>query len=180
MKRIRRPSPALIVSCLALLVALSGTGIAAVNALPRNSVGSLQLKANSVSSPKVKNGSLLKADFKEGQIPAGAAGPAGPAGTPGVVGDLTLHMGSVDVPGDTFPGNGTFANRSVTVTCASDERGITGGTNWAGEGDTTALHTVLSTPIYDAATKKITGWRARGGNDTSTTKTFQVVILCTK
>ena len=52
----RRPSPALIVACIALLVALSGTGIAAVNALPRNSVGNAQLRNNSVTSLKVRNG----------------------------------------------------------------------------------------------------------------------------
>ena len=36
---LRRPSPAMIVACLALLVALGGTGIAAVTQLARNSVG---------------------------------------------------------------------------------------------------------------------------------------------
>ena len=35
----QRPSPAMVVACLALLVALSGTGIAAVSALAPNSVG---------------------------------------------------------------------------------------------------------------------------------------------
>ena len=86
----RRPSPAMVVACIALLVALSGTGIAAVAALPNNSVGTAQLKGNSVTNgklaanavtgPKVKNGSLQKADFAAGQLPAGKTGPAGPAG----------------------------------------------------------------------------------------------------
>jgi hypothetical protein len=82
-----RPSPALVIACLALLVALAGTSVAAVQAvIPRNSVGALQLKANSVNSSKVLNHSLLRSDFRPGQIPAGARGPAGPAGAAGPAG----------------------------------------------------------------------------------------------
>jgi hypothetical protein len=49
----------------------------------------MQIKADAVSSSKVKNGSLLSADFKRGQAPKGergAAGPAGPAGERGAAG----------------------------------------------------------------------------------------------
>jgi hypothetical protein len=84
--RIRRPSPALLIACIALAVALSGTGYA-VTALPRNSVGTAQLKANAVNSQKVKNGSLLKGDFKAGQLPAGAQGQPGATGPQGPKGD---------------------------------------------------------------------------------------------
>jgi len=77
----RRPSPALAVAAVALFVALGGTSIAAVTAaLPRNSVGTIQLKQNAVTSAKVRNGSLLRADFRRGQIPAGPRGAQGPAG----------------------------------------------------------------------------------------------------
>jgi hypothetical protein len=82
----RRPSPALVISCIALLFALAGTSIAAVNALPRNSVGSLQLKNSAVTSVKVKDRSLLRKDFAAGQIPAGPAGPAGVPGPAGAAG----------------------------------------------------------------------------------------------
>ena len=77
----------MIVACLALLVALSGTGVAAVSALvPRNSVGTTELKNNAVTGLKVKDGSLAVKDFKAGQIPAGPAGPAGAAGATGAAG----------------------------------------------------------------------------------------------
>jgi hypothetical protein len=62
-----RPSPSMVIACFALLVVLGGTGYAAVQALPRNSVTSVQ----------VKDRSLLARDFKAGQIPRGPAGPAG-------------------------------------------------------------------------------------------------------
>jgi hypothetical protein len=83
---VKRPSPATVLSAAALFVALGGTSIAAVTALPRNSVGTAQLKRNAVTSAKVKNGSLLRVDFAKDQIPAGPAGPTGPAGPPGPAG----------------------------------------------------------------------------------------------
>jgi hypothetical protein len=83
--RIFRPSPAMVVAMVALLVAAAGTGYAATS-LPRNSVGPAQLQSNAVTSPKVKNHSLLKIDFANGQIPAGPRGPRGFPGAPGVSG----------------------------------------------------------------------------------------------
>jgi len=71
------------IAALALLVALAGTGVAAVSALPRSSVGTAQLKNNAVISSKVRNHSLLRADFKPGQIPAGPAGLPDPQDRPG-------------------------------------------------------------------------------------------------
>src|SRR6266540_782128 len=65
------PSPAMGVACLALLLVLGGTSYAAIQALPRNSVTTVQ----------VKDRSLLARDFRAGQIPRGPAGPQGPAGT---------------------------------------------------------------------------------------------------
>jgi hypothetical protein len=57
--------------------------------LPSNSVGSTQIKKSAVTSLKVKNGSLIAADFKAGQLPAGpqgAKGDKGDAGAPGAQG----------------------------------------------------------------------------------------------
>ena len=47
-----RPSPAMVIACIALGVALGGTSVAAIQALPKNSVGTKQLKKNAVTSPK--------------------------------------------------------------------------------------------------------------------------------
>jgi hypothetical protein len=87
MRRIlrHRPSPALVVACLALTVALGGTSYAAVT-LPRSSVGTAQLKRNAVTSVKVKNRSLLAIDFKRGQLPRGARGATGATGATGTTG----------------------------------------------------------------------------------------------
>jgi hypothetical protein len=65
MRRLRRlrPSPALAVATIALLVALGGTSAAAVGLVPRNSVGSSQ----------VIDGSLKSRDFAAGVLPAPTA-----------------------------------------------------------------------------------------------------------
>ena len=71
--RLRRPSLAMVVALLALFVALGGGAYAALK-LPKNSVGSKQIKANAVNSSKVKDGSLLAGDFKASQLPKGDKG----------------------------------------------------------------------------------------------------------
>jgi hypothetical protein len=89
MKRLRRvrPTPAMVVAALALLVALGGTSVAAVSiVIPRASIGALQLKPNSVNSSKVQNFSLRRADFLPGVIPVARRGATGPAGPPGPAG----------------------------------------------------------------------------------------------
>ena len=78
-----RPTPAGVIACLALAIALGGSAVAATTMLvPRNSVGTAQ----------VINGSLLKKDFKRGQLPRGPQGPQGPAGPrPKVTCKLVKH-----------------------------------------------------------------------------------------
>jgi hypothetical protein len=62
-----RPSPAMVVACLALGIALGGTSYAAIK-LPRNSIGTKQLKKNAVTSPKVRNNALTGADVLESSL----------------------------------------------------------------------------------------------------------------
>jgi hypothetical protein len=80
-----RPSPAIVIASIALLVALAGTGYAA-SSLPANSVGNKQLQANAVTSSKVRDHSLLRVDFAANQVPRGSVGPPGPPGSPGGAG----------------------------------------------------------------------------------------------
>lgn len=95
-----RNHASIITSITALLIAVFGStpiGEAAWNqVVPRNSVGTIQIKRNAVKarqlapnavrSAHVLNGSLLTADFKEGQIPQGPKGDKGDRGATGPVG----------------------------------------------------------------------------------------------
>jgi hypothetical protein len=118
-----------IVATLALFIALGGVSWAAV-ALPKNSVGSRQ----------VRNGSLLAGDFKAGQLPrgdtgapgakgdigpvgaTGETGPPGPQGKSGVAGvtDFIVRRSSAPIQGS--GGRALFQ-----VQCAPGERAVGGG-----------------------------------------------------
>jgi hypothetical protein len=95
--KLRTPSPAMIVACLALLLALTGTAVASTlitgASIKDNTVSSLDVtngtlksvdvKDNSLGSVDVQNGSLRAIDFAPGQLSSGPAGPPGPPGAPG-------------------------------------------------------------------------------------------------
>jgi hypothetical protein len=66
-RKVSPPSPAMVVACVALAVALGGTTYAAT-ALPRNSVGTPQIKKDAVTSPKVKHNAITGADVKESTL----------------------------------------------------------------------------------------------------------------
>ena len=95
--RPRRPSAAMVVAFLALCVALSGTAVgeSAVTSaqklitgkqIKNRSVTGVDIKSNSVTSGAIKNQSLLRADFKLGELPIGPAGAKGDKGDPGANG----------------------------------------------------------------------------------------------
>jgi hypothetical protein len=90
--RLSRPSPALIVAIIALIISMGGTGYAAFT-LPGDSVGTKQLQNGAVTAAKVKRHSLTGAQInlkKLGTVPtarnagralkAGTAAPVGKAG----------------------------------------------------------------------------------------------------
>ena len=65
--RVRAPSPALVVSLVALIVALGGTSYAAFT-LPKNSVGTKQLKNGAVTTQTLQNGAVTTAKIKNGAV----------------------------------------------------------------------------------------------------------------
>jgi hypothetical protein len=191
----RRPSPAMVVACIALLVALGGTSVAAVSQLGRNSVGPRQLqfgavtnpkiRNNAVTSAKVRNRSLLRADFAAGQLPAGPtgpqgpagpAGPAGAAGPPGVIGAITVRTNSGSVV-DATEGDGIFNTARVTQNCSGNERAISAGTSWGDDGNDLALVTQELEPALNPQNQVI-GFVAVGGNDTGESSNFTLHVFC--
>jgi hypothetical protein len=77
---LRRPTPALIVSTISLIIALGGTSYAAF-ALPKNSVGTKQLKNGSVTSRKIKRGAVGKTQLNLAGVVVPAAVNASHAST---------------------------------------------------------------------------------------------------
>src|SRR5215217_5950208 len=136
MLRLHRPSPALVVACIALIVALSGTSYAAI-ALPRGSVGTIQLKNGAVTSLKVKDGTMTLVDVAPAERAklkgdAGAQGAKGDKGAPGEKGD----KGAAGAKGDPGvskyslvekTGSTTSKFLAVQVNCPSGTQPLGGG-----------------------------------------------------
>jgi hypothetical protein len=134
-RQLGAPSPAMIVALIALFIAL-GSGAYAATTLPRESVGTQQLKNGAVTASKLHNGAftaakiafgtLLAKDFKPGQLPSGATGPAGAAGAQGVKGDAGAQ-------GATGP-QGVASQQGATGTQGpTGASGATGATGSSGE-----------------------------------------------
>jgi hypothetical protein len=185
----------MVVACLALLVALGGTGMAAATQVARNSVGTPQLKDSAVSNPKIKNNainsakvaarSLLRSDFAPGQLPAGPTGPQGPAGPtgaagaagpPGVIGAITVRTSSKIVDGGTAE-NGAYNSERVTAMCQGNERAISGGTSWSDDAAGRELMTGELEPQLNAQ-NQVVGFLGVGLNDSGNNSTFTVHALC--
>jgi hypothetical protein len=86
--RCRRVRYADVMSTVAVFLALGGTSYA----VARNSVDTKHLKRDAVTSVKVRDGSLMPADFAGtlatgNRGPRGSEGPAGPQGGPGPAGE---------------------------------------------------------------------------------------------
>jgi hypothetical protein len=182
MFNLRRPSPAFGLAAVALFVALGGTGIAAVAAVPNNSVGTSQLRNDSVTRAKIahqsitsaliKPGSLTAANFAAGQLPAGPKGdkgdpgPAGPAGQKGetgprgpagVVGTLSVHTHSIWIPAG--------MSRTVAVIGDLHQQALAAGTSWTPD-EEGLLATVSLRPVVGSAGQPL-GYEAHGYNGTT-------------
>lgn len=173
----RRPSPAMVVALVALLLALGGTSYATVSAvLPKNSVGTAQLKANAVVSAKVKDRSLRAVDFATGQLPAGPQGAQGPQGPQGAKGD-TGAKGDPGTPGISgleriesavVSGGGSHI---ATVSCPAGKKALGGG--YSTGGAPSDLRMTTASVLADGVT-----YRADGQSATASSWNLVAHVIC--
>lgn len=104
-----RPSPAMVVACAALAFALGGTGYAALK-LPRNSVGTKQLKNSAVTNRKLARGGVTGAKVARNSLTGVQINEA----TLGTVSSAT-HAASAD-----NATNATNATSAITATTAQN------------------------------------------------------------
>jgi hypothetical protein len=104
-----------VTATLALFIALGGTSYAVIR-LPRNSVGPAQLRSNSVSSTKIRNGAVKRADLAV-NAQAGTRGARGPQGPQGERGPANVRIApqAADVGLSGNPGQETQVRRMDAV-----------------------------------------------------------------
>lgn len=163
----RAASPAMVVACLALAVALGGTAWAA--ALPRNSVGTAQLKRNAVTSIKVRNNSLTGADIREsrlGTVPRAVRATAANSATTATSANSS-PVSRLDYASATFavPAGGTAVTPG-NVSCP-------GGLSATGGG--AKMSDPVNGFVVDTNPAGKTAWEARGFSDTAQTMTVYVI-----
>lgn len=159
----------------AVFLALGGVSYAAV-VIPKNSVGNRQLKANAVTTEKIKNGTLLAADFRRRQLPRGATGargatgmtgpqgPQGQRGTPGISNYKVVVNPEIAAPAGTQTSNSADCPAQTTV--------ISGGVAIAG-GVSTSVNVNSSYPIPNEDK-----WEAIVNNNSATPNLFDIVAIC--
>jgi hypothetical protein len=193
-RRVLRVSPAMVIACVALIAALTGTSYAA-GLLPAGSVGTAQLKADAVVSSKVKDHSLLAADFKAGQLPAGPMGPAGAAGPSGAQGPAgpTGPAGSTGPAGPAgaagfasltyvsedfgpFPAHTQYGGEAV---CTNGQHAVGGGVLAGGSnpGDQ-AVNSSYPSDGTGSGDQGNSAWTAYVDNNSSTDQGFTVYAVC--
>lgn len=176
-RSIRRPSPALVVACVALLAALGGTSYATVLNVPKNSVGTPQLQRNAVKAAKVApsairtghvlNGSLLVEDFKAGQIPQGPKGDKGDKGDTGEPG-----VSGYQIVTATNAVNNATTN-TATAPCPAGKRALGGGSG-------TSFVNVANGPFVYASrpSPQGSGWSVSMASAVATSWTTTAYAIC--
>jgi hypothetical protein len=132
-----------VIASLALFAALGGSSYAA-----------LALPDNSVTSKQVKNHTLLVADFKSGQIPAGPRGPQGPAGEHGPQGPTGERgpagergaTGATGAPGTAVAYAHVIVNVNGATIDAARSKGITNANVSRASTGVTCFHGLDFTP----------------------------------
>lgn len=155
----RVPSPAMVVACLALIVALGGTSYAAVR-LPANSVGTKQLKKGAVTGVKVKSNTLTGTQINESRL--GKVPSAGSADTAASAPVSRLDYPSAVVA---LPAGGATVTRG-TVNCPTGLSATGGGAKLADPN---------SGFIADINPVGKTGWEATGYSGTAQNMTVYVI-----
>jgi hypothetical protein len=116
------PSPAMVVASAALLIALTGTSIAAVQAsVPKNSVGTAQLKNNAVTAAKIKSNAVTAAKIASNAVSSAKIASNAVTGAKVQNGSLVAaDMGAGQLAGDAYA---RFLNGPIVVPAASTTLG---------------------------------------------------------
>jgi hypothetical protein len=164
----RRPSASLVISVVALFVALGGTSYAALTItgkdVKNSSLTTKDIKDNSLTSADVRDRSLRLRDFRSGELSNGQRGPAGPAGPAGAAGAAgsAIAFARVAANGDVD----ATASKNIAVVASPAGDGIY------------CLNDTAGTPKSIALTIDISGADSRKSLVSGTAVPASVAVSC--
>ena len=204
--RPRRPSAALVVSVIALIVALGGTAYAGGLVPGKNTVGTKQLKKNAVTTSKIKNGQVTNSKLANGAVTASKINPTGltvpnalhantattagsatsaatatnatTAGTASALASIAIRQGTAV----TAPACGAIApcahpsDTLGTVTCPAGMVAISGGAHTSNGGEEISE----SQPLKGTGSPVANEWEVFVDNFNTTADTFNAIVSCAK
>jgi hypothetical protein len=167
-----------VLALLALFIALGGTSYAALT-LPKNSVGTPQIKPRAVTLSKISTSARKSLKGQTGAAgrtgPVGPTGPAGPTGPQGNTG-MTGASGPVDVVMRIGTATAVTSNASATASADCDAGEMaTGGGFFSQVG----VQVTASRPVPLTAGAEATGWQATVENTTASSAFFGAYAMCT-
>jgi hypothetical protein len=177
--RFGRPSPALFISILALVISMSGVSYAAVL------IGTNNIKNGAVTTKKIKNGTIRKLDIAPGTVAAlkGQQGPAGSAKAYAVVnnsGPALLTARSKGFATVTRPATGVYCLNLSDATIDSSTLAPVVGVDWDNSsGANLNAFASLSANGCPAGTDvgvKTYTWTAGGNNTASNSVAFVIAV----
>src|ERR1700712_3027378 len=171
---IRRPSPSMVVACIALVVALGGTGYAATQ-LPPKSVGREQLRNGAVGNLAIRDGAVTAGKLharagRSSAIPNGTIGARklAPGVLPAATSSVHQVSGAAIAPG---------AVGAASAACDPGERATGGGGGFAGPAVTNDKM-LDSIPVGDE--RPVVRWRVSLFNGGTAPRTPVAYVLCVK
>ena len=172
--KFRRPSAGLVVGIIALIVAMSGSAVAA------SLITSAQIKDGTIQLKDINKKARTALKGQKG--PAGATGATGLQGNPGATG-LQGNPGVAGANGATnvvvrqgavaSVANG--ATGSVTASCNPGERATGGGNSISG---LAGWQVIESFPTPGTTGSTPTGWRVDALNGTGATNNLVAIVIC--
>jgi hypothetical protein len=164
-----------VLALLALFIALGGTSYAALT-LPKNSVGSHQIKPRAVTLSKISTSARKSLKGKTGpRGPVGLTGPAGPTGLTGPTG-MTGARGPVNVVLRIGAASAVASNASATASVDCDAGEMATGGGFFSQID---VQVVASRPVPLTAGARATGWQATVRNTSGSSASVGAYAMCT-
>lgn len=179
----RRPSPSLLISCVALALAfgaLAGTAFSGGSRVPgkggvkasdiaKNAIKAGKIKAGAVTRPKLAGNSVTGAKLANNAVTEAKL--ANGAVTDAKLGTIVERTGTVTLPADAVPGDGLVTSDAGNVDCASGERVIGGGFSYTG---------AINTPLVAirSSFRQGNGWHTVVINDSGLAQTGTRYAYC--